>query len=222
MGKARLARSHGGQALPPAHRFREVLIVPLPHFGLIVQQVHLRRRPHHVQVDAALGLGREMGQMGQPANGHRPRRRWPGDLRPEGCRGRFRRFPLAPRRKKVTPGFRQDGFLVWMHLESLPFEDGVRRPRRFRGSGRFRGLSRPVRRALTCSAPRPGSSTGWSAWSRRPTRPTAAPRRAPTLRLPAASRPRERLNRNARQTAGRSGGPRPAPPISSGGPAAGW
>ena len=59
-GEARLAAGHGGEALAHAHRVGQVAVIPLPHDGLVVVQVHLRRSADHVQVDDLLCLGRVM------------------------------------------------------------------------------------------------------------------------------------------------------------------
>ena len=70
-GEAGLAARHGGQALPVTNGFGEVLIEieQLLHFRLVIESLHLRGRTHQVEVDAAFGLGREMGQAGESANG---------------------------------------------------------------------------------------------------------------------------------------------------------
>ena len=45
------------------------LSIPLAHCRLVVEQVHLRGSANHVEIDGALGLGREVGQSGQATGG---------------------------------------------------------------------------------------------------------------------------------------------------------
>ena len=59
-GKARLTRGHRRQTLAHADRFGQVLVVPLVHHRLVVEQVHLRRPADHVQVDDVLRFAGEM------------------------------------------------------------------------------------------------------------------------------------------------------------------
>ena len=61
-GKPRLAGGHGGEALALADGVGQVLVEPLLHPRLVVEQVHLRRRADHVEVDGPLRLGREVRQ----------------------------------------------------------------------------------------------------------------------------------------------------------------
>ena len=65
----------------------QVLVVPLLHHRLVVEQVHLRRAADHVQVDDVLGLGREVGR-------HRRRRALVG-RDPGRPRGVCRHLPSA-------------------------------------------------------------------------------------------------------------------------------
>src|SRR5437868_13987380 len=67
--EARLTGRHGRKPLPLADRVRQVLIEPLPHYRLIVERLHLRRRTEHVEIDGTLGLRREMRQSGEPSDG---------------------------------------------------------------------------------------------------------------------------------------------------------
>ena len=60
-----LAAGHGGQPLALADRIGKVLVEPLVHLGLVVQEVHLRGTSVHEQVDGPLGLGGEMRQAWQ-------------------------------------------------------------------------------------------------------------------------------------------------------------
>src|SRR5262249_668031 len=55
-----LAGGHGGQPLPAADRVGKILVIPLLHLRLVVEQVELARPADHVQVDDVLGLGREV------------------------------------------------------------------------------------------------------------------------------------------------------------------
>ena len=45
---------------PIADRFGQVLVVPVVHDGLVIEQIHLRRTADHVQIDDLLRLGREV------------------------------------------------------------------------------------------------------------------------------------------------------------------
>ena len=65
--EARLAAGHGGETLAIADAFRQVLVVPLMHLRLVVEEVDLRRAAHHVQVDHALCLGRKLRAGGKTA-----------------------------------------------------------------------------------------------------------------------------------------------------------
>ena len=47
----------------------QVLVEQLLHLRLVIEGLHLRRRAHQVEVDAAFGLGREMRQAGESADG---------------------------------------------------------------------------------------------------------------------------------------------------------
>ena len=62
--EAGLAAGHGGQPLAVADRVGQIFVVPVEHLGLVVVEVHLRGAADHVQVDDALGLGREVGAGG--------------------------------------------------------------------------------------------------------------------------------------------------------------
>ena len=63
--EARLTRGHGGDALSVADAFWEILIEVSLQLGLVVPEVELRRGAVHVQVDDALGLGREVRIAGE-------------------------------------------------------------------------------------------------------------------------------------------------------------
>src|SRR5205823_1559677 len=63
--EARLAGGHGRQALSLANGIGEILVVPVFQARLVVEHVLLRRTAEHMQVDGALGLGREVGETGQ-------------------------------------------------------------------------------------------------------------------------------------------------------------
>ena len=59
-GKPLLAGGHRREPLAHANRVGQILVEPLLHLGLIVEQVHLRRPADHVQIDDVLGLGCEV------------------------------------------------------------------------------------------------------------------------------------------------------------------
>ena len=59
-GKFVLRRRHARQPLPVADRFRQILVIPLLHHRLVVEQVHLRRTAHHVQINDMLRLRRKL------------------------------------------------------------------------------------------------------------------------------------------------------------------
>src|SRR5262249_61470521 len=64
---------HGGQALPAAAGVGQVLVVPVEHLRLVVEEVELAGPADHVQVDDVLGLGREVGlRQGRGVPGVRP------------------------------------------------------------------------------------------------------------------------------------------------------
>ena len=63
-GKAALTGCHRRQALTFADGLRKVFVVPVLHLRLVVEEVHLRRRAHHVQIDGALGFWREVRDPG--------------------------------------------------------------------------------------------------------------------------------------------------------------
>src|SRR5690348_13926342 len=58
--ETRLSAGHPGDALAVSHRVRQVLVVELFELRLVVEQVELRRRAVHVEVDQALCFWREM------------------------------------------------------------------------------------------------------------------------------------------------------------------
>ncbi len=61
-GEACLAAGHGREPLAFADALRQVRVEEFFHLGLIVVKVLLRRSPYQVQINAALGLGSEVGQ----------------------------------------------------------------------------------------------------------------------------------------------------------------
>ena len=134
---------------PMADRVGQVLVVPILHLRLVVVQVHLRRPADHVQIDHVLGLGRKMRAARRPAR----RRRVAGRCRQRGRRPTARPGPPRPghwpRGQRTAGGFRSGPSL--------------------RTGSSARSSHSPCRAAaITCSGLRPGSSTRWSAWSRRP------------------------------------------------------
>ena len=64
-GKARLRRSHPGEALPAADRIGKFGPAQIGQLGLVVEQIHLRRGPRLKQVDHPFGFGCEVGKAGQ-------------------------------------------------------------------------------------------------------------------------------------------------------------
>jgi hypothetical protein len=58
--KPRLPRGHRRDALSVAHRIRQVLVVPIGHLRFVVEEVHLRRRIRHEEIDDALRGGRKV------------------------------------------------------------------------------------------------------------------------------------------------------------------
>ena len=64
-GEARLTTRHRRDALAFADRIRQVGVEEFLQARLVVEQVELRRRPVHVQVDEALRLRRKMRKAGQ-------------------------------------------------------------------------------------------------------------------------------------------------------------
>ena len=55
--KTGLTAGHGRQPLALANGVGQVLVVPLLHYRLVVEQIHLRRTADHVQVDDPFGVG---------------------------------------------------------------------------------------------------------------------------------------------------------------------
>ncbi len=60
-GESLLPARHGGEALAPADAVGQVLVVPVLHHGLVVEEIHLGRTPNHVEIDDPPGLGRVVG-----------------------------------------------------------------------------------------------------------------------------------------------------------------
>ena len=95
--EARLARRHRGETLALANRVGQILVEPVVHLRLVVEGLHLRRRADHVQVDRALGLGREVRQSRAVLRLRRDSRRQrllipsPADWRARRCRVLVRR-----------------------------------------------------------------------------------------------------------------------------------
>lgn len=67
--KSSLTTGHCGQPLSVADRFGKVLVVPVVHLRLVVEQVHLRRTSDHVKVDDVLCFRGEVWQRWNAADG---------------------------------------------------------------------------------------------------------------------------------------------------------
>ena len=67
--ETRLAGGHGGEALAFADGFRKVLVEPVLHLRFVVEEVKLRGRADHVEVDGALGFRSKVRQAGESAAG---------------------------------------------------------------------------------------------------------------------------------------------------------
>ena len=190
IGKRAWPRGHRRQPLAHADRVGQVLVEPLVHLRLVVEQVHLRRAADHVQIDDVLGLGRR--SAGRRRAPRRRRRRVAGAAhgavrQQRGQRGRAEGVGAAARRTggafRCGPYSSKSGCMV--------------SPR-----GSMRPAIVAARQASTCSAPRPDSSARWPASSRRPASPASSV--AIGLRLADGDQLASRRRRVPRSSASRS------------------
>src|SRR5690606_13646611 len=92
---------------------------PLVHPRLIVERLHLRRRADEVEVDGAIGLGREVRQVG--AAGPLDSRRGAAELRSEHGRERDAAEAASAAGEELPPGFGQDTFVSGVHFVLPPY-----------------------------------------------------------------------------------------------------
>ena len=113
----RLAAGHRRQPLALADAVGQILVVPLLHLRLVIEQVHLRGTADHVQVDDALRLRRKVGGhlagSGEraPAEGLAQQRTQCGVTE-----------DIATPRKKPAPGFKGLPIVQGVHGEKFKVE----------------------------------------------------------------------------------------------------
>jgi hypothetical protein len=100
------------------HRFRQIGVEHAVHLRLIVEEVHLAGGAVHVQVDGALRLGSEMGEIRQTPNARgvalRARRR-----QESGKRGGADANGAATKKVSSREGRRILFEWIWAHIKLL-------------------------------------------------------------------------------------------------------
>ena len=111
--EAGLAAGHRREPLAHADRVGQVLVVPLVHHRLVVEQVHLRRPADHVQIDDVLRLRREVRAAQRRAPASRPALR--ASALPRQRRQRRRAQQVRARGQEMPPRDVQSKFVEWVH-----------------------------------------------------------------------------------------------------------
>ena len=112
-GKRLLAGSHRGLALGGVNGFGHLLAVTHGQVRFVIKEIHLRRPAGLEQVNHTLHLGREMRQIGQPADAVAP---FGGHVaRIEQRPQRHRAQPQRAALKKSAAGLLGDNFAQRVH-----------------------------------------------------------------------------------------------------------